>query len=139
SLEPDTENRWRHSVMSKNASQNKEINGGRDARGRFLAGSDGGPGRKVGSRNRLCEAFITDLHSRWLKDGPAVLDRVIRDKPHEFLKVIARLLPQQFDETVNLNVSVLAEIKDFTEAYRYALRNIGSDKLIEANGGRGPD
>jgi hypothetical protein len=108
--------------------------------GRFLSGNVGGPGRKIGSRNKLGEAFVSDLHDRWIKDGPTVLDAVIKDKPHEFLKVVASLLPKQFDETLNLNVSVLAEIKDFTEAYRYALRHIGSDKakapkLIEAGDG----
>jgi hypothetical protein len=123
--------------MSKKASQNKQVEGRDPESGRFLAGNGGNGGRKPGSRNKLCEAFIADLHSRWMTDGPQVLDAVIKDKPHEFLKVIARLLPQQFDETVNLNVSVLAEIKDFVECYRYALGVIGSNKSPKLINGHG--
>jgi hypothetical protein len=114
--------------MSKNGSQNKEINGRDSKTGQFVKGYNGGPGRKIGSRNRLGEAFVADLHDRWIKDGPQVLDAVIKNKPHEFMKVVASLLPKQFDETLNLNVSMLAEVTDFVEAYRFALRQIGSDK-----------
>jgi hypothetical protein len=97
-------------------------------------------GRKLGSRNRLSEAFISDLHDAWLEHGKDVIEAVIKNKPHEMLRAVASLLPRQFDETVSLNISVLAEIKDFTEAYRYALGVIGSDKakapkLIESGNG----
>jgi hypothetical protein len=59
--------------MSKKASQNKQVEGRDPESGRFLTGNNGG-GRKPGSRNKLCEAFIADLHSRWMTDGPQVLD-----------------------------------------------------------------
>ena len=114
--------------MIKKTSQGNELNGRDPESGQFVMGYNGGPGRPKGSRNKLAEAFIADLHARWIKDGPQVLDAVIKNKPHEFMKVVASLLPRQFDETLNLNVSMLAEVTDFVEAYRFALRQIGSDK-----------
>lgn len=127
-------------------SQNKVVEG-RDAKtGRFLAGNSGNGGRKVGSRNRLGEAFIADLHAAWTKHGKGVIDRVIRDDPAQFLKTVAAVLPRQLDETLNLNLSVIAEAKTFDEAFRFALKHIGSEieanepKLIEAGGDAlGPD
>jgi hypothetical protein len=102
--------------------------------GRFLPGN---AGRKRGSRNLLSERFLLDLRNEWEASGVDCLRRVAKDQPHIFVKVVAGLLPQQVDETLNLNVSVLAEIKDFVEAYRYALHTIGSDraKLIESGNG----
>jgi hypothetical protein len=123
--------------MSKKTSHNKEISGRDPKSGQFLLGHQSTGGRPRGSRAKLGEQFISDLHTAWLEHGPQVIAAVIRDKPHEMLKAVSRLLPQQFDETVNLNVSMFAEVKDFVEAYRLALSVIGSNKppkLIEANG-----
>jgi hypothetical protein len=42
----------------------------RDAKtGRFVTGNFGGPGRKLGSRNKLGEAFIEDLRDAWIEHG----------------------------------------------------------------------
>jgi hypothetical protein len=109
--------------MTRNASRNKEINGGRDARGRFLTGSDGGPGRKVGSRNRLGEAFIADLHDAWVKHGKDVIDRVIRDDPAQFLKTVAALMPSKIDIDQSLSINIeLAEARTFDQHYQVALQ-----------------
>jgi hypothetical protein len=123
--------------MSKKTSQNKDIDGRDVKTGQFVMGHSGLGGRPKGSRNKLGEQFVADLHDAWLEHGKDVIAAVIRDKPHEMLKAIVRLLPQQFDETLNLNVSVLAEIKDFTEAYRYALGIIGSNKSPKLINGHG--
>ena len=37
----------------------------RDGRGRYLKGMPGGPGRPMGSRNRLTEDFLRDLQADW--------------------------------------------------------------------------
>jgi hypothetical protein len=41
----------------------------RDERGRYLKGIAGGPGRPPGSRNRLTEDFVGDLHAAWQERG----------------------------------------------------------------------
>jgi hypothetical protein len=66
----------------------------------------GNPGRPKGSRNKLGESFIQDLQEKWEAQGAAVIDRVIKDRPHEFLKVIASILPKE------LKISNEADLSD---------------------------
>ena len=68
--------------------------------GRSLTGNIGG-GRPKGARNKLGEAFIEDLLHSWEAQGPAVIQRVIEEKPEQYLKVVASLMPK--DLNVNLN------------------------------------
>jgi hypothetical protein len=42
--------------------------------GRFLSGCKPGPGRQLGSRNKLAESFIADLRDCWEKHGVAALE-----------------------------------------------------------------
>ena len=73
----------------------QERGNGKDARGRFLTGNIGGPGRPKGSRNRLGEHFIEALFQDWSKHGPLVIERVRESNPAIYLKIVASLLPQQ--------------------------------------------
>ena len=41
--------------------------------------SPSGPGRPLGSRNRLREDFLADMHAVWLEHWPEVIDRVIAE------------------------------------------------------------
>jgi hypothetical protein len=76
--------------------------------GRFVTGGKPGPGRPRGSRNKLAEAFIADLYDDWQQRGPSVIARVAEERPHEYLKIIAHLLPKD----VNLKVSNLDDLTD---------------------------
>jgi hypothetical protein len=64
----------------------------RDERGRYLKGIAGGPGRPPGSRNRLTENFIGDVHAAWLERGREAIDRVIDERPEAFLTVVAKTI-----------------------------------------------
>lgn len=81
--------------------------------GRFLSGNIGG-GRKPGARNKLGEAFIAALHDDFQNHGVAAIEVVRTEKPDQYLKVIASLLPKE----MNLNV---------TDAYS----EMSDDELIE--------
>jgi hypothetical protein len=96
----------------------------RDAKtGRFLAGNSGNGGRKLGSRNRLGEAFISDLHDAWIKNGKSVIDLVIRDEPAKFLKIVASLMPKEIDIDQSLSINIaLAEARTFDQHYQIALK-----------------
>ena len=76
---------------------------GRDPKtGRFLPGFTANPkGRPKGSRNRLGEAFLIDMHKAWEEEGAAVIRRVIEDRPQDFLRIIASLMPKDVNLTVN--------------------------------------
>jgi hypothetical protein len=87
-------------LMATNGSAN------RDERGHYLKGMPGGPGRPLGSRNKLSEDFLRDLHVAWTTHGSAVLDRIITDRPEILFLAMTKLAlvhpveqsqPQEFD------------------------------------------
>jgi hypothetical protein len=76
--------------MFKNGSENSVSI--RDERGRYLKGIAGGPGRPAGSRNRLTEDFLGDLHAAWQKHGREAIDRVVAERPEMFLAIVAKTI-----------------------------------------------
>jgi hypothetical protein len=62
---------------------------GRDARGHYLKGSAGGPGRPKGSANRLGKAFVDDLLHEWQKYGRRTLLRLSKQDPVAYVKIMA--------------------------------------------------
>jgi hypothetical protein len=63
----------------------------RDERGRCLKGMPGGPGRPLGSRNKLREDFFADMHAAWLESGREVIDRLIAERPEIFLMAMVKI------------------------------------------------
>jgi len=57
----------------------------------------GNPGRPKGSRNKLGEAFVQALQESFEKHGPETIEKVRVEKPDQYLKVIASLLPKQLE------------------------------------------
>lgn len=60
----------------------------------------GNPGRPKGSRNKLGEAFIQAMYDDFTENGEAVIAKVRTEKPDQYLKVVASILPQQLNVTV---------------------------------------
>jgi hypothetical protein len=69
-------------------------------------------GRGIGSRNKLADAFISDVHDKWQVQGPAVLDETIKRKPWEFVKIVAGLMPQKLEITNKFQSLPDAELAD---------------------------
>jgi hypothetical protein len=68
-------------------------------------------GRPKGSRHKLGAAFIEAMHDDFMKNGPAVIEAVRIEKPDQYLKVIASILPKEIDvgeQTLN----ALSELMD---------------------------
>jgi hypothetical protein len=64
-------------------------------RGQFQAGQSGNPaGRPKGSRNKLSECFLKALADDFDANGIAVIEKVREDRPHEYLKIVATVLPK---------------------------------------------
>jgi hypothetical protein len=85
-------------------------------------------GRGIGSRNKLADAFIADVHDKWQVQGPAVLDETIKRKPWEFVKIVAGLMPQKLEITNKFQSLPDAELAD-------ALARAIKDLATGPNGG----
>lgn len=68
----------------------------------------GNPGRPKGSRNKLGEAFIEALHEDFNEHGTAVIAKVRAEKPDQYLKVIASILPKD----LNVNINQMDDLTD---------------------------
>ena len=69
-------------------------------------------GRPKGSRNKLAEQFLADFYTLWLDEGKGALDRMVKERPHEFVKVAASLIPSE----ANLKITDGRPIADLTTA-----------------------
>jgi hypothetical protein len=111
-----------------------------DTRGRFLPGNDGGMGRPKGSRNKLGEAFLADLCADWQEHGPAVIARVREQRPQDYLRVVALIMPKDFNVNVNDNLELtddqlIARIRQLDAAIRPFLATEG-DGIAEVGRGK---
>jgi hypothetical protein len=110
----------------------------RNRTGQFAKGHRGYGGRKAGSRNKLSESFLADLHKSWLKHGRKVLDKVAETAPETFLRVVGQVLPRvmEFDGVMNVqhNTTLHVEARDFADAYEKWGQHIGANPppVIEA-------
>ena len=72
-------------------------------------GQSGNPkGKPKGSRHKLGEAFIEAMHDDFLTNGKEVIEKVRLEKPDQYLKVIASILPKE----LNVKTGALDELED---------------------------
>ncbi|MGB8445967.1 MAG: DUF5681 domain-containing protein, partial [Pseudolabrys sp.] len=64
-------------------------------------GQSGNPkGRPKGSRNKLSEDFVADLHEAWLAFGKPALVTLAWTDPSTFVRVVASLIPRELEATI---------------------------------------
>jgi hypothetical protein len=54
-------------------------------------------GRAKGVRNRLSHSFLEPLHKDFVEHGEEVIRIVRVERPHEYLKVVAYLMPKELE------------------------------------------
>lgn len=65
-------------------------------------------GRPKGSRHKLGEAFIQDMYAAWEEKGKDAIERVIAERPHEFIKSVASILPKE----IEVKTTAVQELSD---------------------------
>lgn len=87
----------------------KKLPAHKDPEKQFKPGQVANPaGRPKGARNKLGEAFLQDMLADWEEHGKEVIEAVRVDKPDQYLKVVASVLPKE----LNVKVSELDELTD---------------------------
>jgi hypothetical protein len=88
----------------------------RNRRGQFQLGHTGfGGGRPRGSRAKLSETFIGDLHQAWETYGREALVACATSDPSKFVSIVAAILPRDVDISIDLRVE---RAQNALEAYR---------------------
>ncbi len=64
---------------------------------KFQPGNPGSPGRPKGARSRLQGSFFEDLLTVYAEGGIEALRIAMKEKPVEFVRVIAGLMPKELD------------------------------------------
>jgi hypothetical protein len=101
----------------------------RNAAGRFLSGCKPGPGRSIGSRNKLSESLLGDLAEVWETHGKAALIRCAEEEPGRFAQICVGLLPRNVELDVGVDITLRTAL-DAATAFR-TLAALPKDKLLE--------
>jgi Family of unknown function (DUF5681) len=74
-----------------------ERDGARTVTGQWARGTSGNPaGRPRGARNKLSEEIITAFSADFVEHGAEVIARVRVEHPEQYLAIVARLVPREF-------------------------------------------
>ena len=104
----------------------------RDAKtGRFVSGNNGGPGRKLGSRNRHGETFLRAFAEDFQRFGPEVIAKVRVEQPAVYLKIASDLLPKELQVELGRpgDFSILETADDVVAKIREEMGDRAADLL----------
>ena len=91
----------------------------------------GNPGKPKGVKHKLQENFLKDVHAAWEEQGATAIQQMIADKPGDFVKMVASLMPKE----ATLNINDNSEMTDDELAER--VRNLATQLSPFLTGGIG--
>lgn len=98
----------------------------------FKPGQSGNPaGKPKGAKHRLQEDFVKDVQAAWEAKGAEAITMMIADKPGDFVKMVASLMPKE----ATLNINDNSEMTDDELAER--VRSLASQLSPFLLGGTG--
>lgn len=100
--------------------------------GRFQPGQSGNPaGRPKGSRNKLSEAVICDILQDWEMHGMKAIEETRKNNPAQYLRVVAALIPKEFEATANYNVPFFEALVEINNREKNFLKDSVIDSFDE--------
>lgn len=84
----------------------------------FKAGAEwrgNAAGRPRGSRNKIAEDFLADVHEAWQEHGKAAVKSMATEEPSKFVQVVAGLLPKELNITNTVNVEQMSDDELFEQ------------------------
>jgi hypothetical protein len=99
----------------------------------FYKGMAKSGGRQRGVRNKLSHTFLSDLLEEWSEHGKETLRIARVERPVEFAKMVAGLLPREFELEINTTVTEISddELNHMLDDVRRRLEAGGAAKLID--------
>jgi len=90
-------------------------------------------GRQRGVRNKLSHAFLSDLMEEWTEHGKETLRIARVERPVEFAKMVAGLLPREFELEINTTITEISddELQSMLDDVRRRLEAGNTAKLID--------
>jgi hypothetical protein len=92
-------------------------------------------GRPKGCRNKISQAFLNDLAAQWEISGPDCLRVMAKEDPSGLVKVVAALLPKEFEITQTKLMQLPDEELD--ELREQLRRQIDERRTLLGGPGRG--
>jgi len=89
---------------------------------KFKPGCAPGPGRPVGSRNKLTEAFLEKLNADFQEHGTEVIERVRQRKPEVYLMAVSALVPKKVERVDSPFADISDEELEQLEQHLAAVR-----------------
>jgi hypothetical protein len=74
-------------------------------------------GRQKGTRNKLSEAFLKDLHAEWERSGAATLKILAVENPAALAAIVAKVIPQAFDDEHPATLHIVTGVPRAGEDY----------------------
>ncbi len=97
----------------------------------FKVGNPGGPGRPLGSKNRLSEYFLYELADHFEEHGKSAIERVCKDSPAEYLRIIASLTPKNLALEISDTTWVINASPRLSEDEWRQMHKIDSPELMK--------